>query len=67
MSQDSDSKFKPPQGKDGKSSHSVPTTPKLKLVVSNPAPVQEVPAVSQRLPSTKSFAAKVKIKGCQPL
>ena len=63
MSQDSDSKFKPPQGKDGKSSHSLPTTPTLKLVVSNPAPVQEVPAVSQRLPSTKSFAAKVKKRG----
>ena len=63
MSQDSDSKFKPPQRKDGKSSHSLATTPTLKLVVSNPDPVQEAPAVSQRVPSTKSFGAKVKKRG----
>jgi hypothetical protein len=63
MSQDSDSKFKPPQGKDGKSSHSLATTPTLKLVISNPDPVQEAPAVSQRVLSTKSFTAKVKKKG----
>jgi len=63
MSQDSDSKVKPAQRKDGKSSHSLAATPTLKLVVSNSAPVQEAPAVSQRVPSTKSFAAKVKKRG----
>ena len=60
MSQDSDSKFKPPQRKDGKSSHSLATTPTLKLVISNPTPIQEAPAVSQRVSSTTGFAANVK-------
>ncbi|MGV8948804.1 MAG: hypothetical protein ACOH2E_05505 [Candidatus Paracaedibacter sp.] len=63
MFQDSDSKVKPTQGKDDKSSPSLATTPTLKLVVSNPDPVQEAPAVSQRVLSTKNFAAKVKKKG----
>jgi len=58
MSQDSDSKFKPPQRKDGKPCHSLTTTPKLTLVVSNSAPVQEPP--SQPTLSTAGFSAVVR-------
>jgi len=58
MSQDSDSKFKPPQGKDGKSSHSLATTPTLKLVVSNPAPAP-VQTTSDASKSNARFSVKV--------
>ena len=56
MSQDSDSKSKPPQGKGGKSPHSLAATPTLKLVVSNPAPVQ---AASDASKSNARFSVKV--------
>jgi hypothetical protein len=59
MSQDSDSKSKPPQRKGGKSSHSLAATPTLKLVVSNPDPVQAASVPSQPTPSKAGFAAKV--------
>ena len=61
MSQDSDSKFKPPQGKDSKPFHSLTTAPKLTLVVSNSAPVQETP--SQPTPSNVGFSAVVRSIG----
>lgn len=63
MSQDSDSKSKPPQRKVGKSPHSLAATPTLKLVVSNPAPIQATSVPSQPTPSNAGFAAKVRSIG----
>lgn len=63
MSQDSDSKSKPPQRKSGKLPHSLAATPTLKLVVSNPGPVQAASDASQRIPSKAGFSAKVRSRG----
>ena len=63
MSQDSDSKSKPPQRKGGKTPHSLAATPTLKLVVSNPAPVQAASDASQAIPSSARFSVKVRSRG----
>ena len=62
MSHDSDSKSKPPQRKNGKSLHSLTTTPTVKLIVSNPAPAQEN-SPSQPTPSKAGFSAKIRSIG----
>lgn len=65
MSQDSGSKPTLLQSNDRKSSSAKKTTPHLKLVVSNPAPVQETPVSSQLTPSNLDFMVKTRKIGQQ--
>lgn len=65
MSQDSGSKPTLLQGNDSKSSPAKKTTPRLKLVVSNPDRLQETPVSSQPTPSSLDFIFKTKKIGQQ--
>ena len=63
MSQDSGSKPTLLQSNDRKSSPTKKTTPRLKLVVSNPVPVQDTPASLQPASSNTGFTAEIRKKG----
>jgi hypothetical protein len=63
MSQDFDSQPSPHQSKNDKPSLSEITTPQLKLVVSNPPPVQELPPPSQSIPSNAGFSSEIRNMG----
>jgi hypothetical protein len=62
MSQHSNSKTKPLQRKDSRHSRSRKKFSHLKLVVSNPAPVQEA-SPSQSMPSNPGFTAEARKRG----